>query len=178
MLTTIGAKLPFLEPVNWPRLFTQLTHRLDELAQDRRQLTRTGRLAAANWLFDAGCLFICLAAFGPWVNPAALLVAYCLANILAVIPLTPGGLGVIETTVIVVLVAFGTPKSYALLGVTAGRLLNFWLPIPVGGAAYLYLRFHPPAADQAGDSPPAGRCGTPAGAGSSKCWVPRRPRGP
>lgn len=150
VLTTIGAKLPFLEPETLPRLFTQLTHRLDELAQDRRQLTRTGIFAAANWLFDAGCLFICLAAFGRWVNPAALLVAYCLANILAVIPLTPGGLGVIETTVIVVLVAFGTPKSYALLGVTAWRLLNFWLPIPVGGAAYLSLRFHPPAADQAG----------------------------
>jgi len=149
VLTTLGAKLPVLKPDTLPRLFTQLAARLRELAQDRRQLARTAVFAAANWLLDAGSLFISVAAFGRWVNPAALLVAYGLANILAAIPVTPGGLGVIETAVSVVLVAFGTPRSIALLGVATWRLINFWLPIPVGGAAYLSLRVHPPAADQA-----------------------------
>jgi hypothetical protein len=150
VLTALGARLPFLHPDTLPRLFTQLVARFQELARDRRQLARTGIFAAVNWLADAGCLFVFLGSFGRWVNPAALLVAYGLANILAAIPVTPGGLGVIEVSVIGILVAFGTPRSFALLGVAAWRLLNFWLPIPIGGAAYLSLRVHPPADNQAG----------------------------
>jgi uncharacterized protein (TIRG00374 family) len=149
VLTALGAKLPFLHPDTLPRLFTQLDARLEELAKDRRQLARTAVYAAVNWLADAGCLFVFLGAFGRWVNPAALLVAYGVANILAAIPITPGGLVVIEVTVIGILVAFGTPRSYASLGVVGWRLINFWLPIPVGGASYLSLRVHPPAHDQA-----------------------------
>ena len=41
-----------------------------------------------------------LLAFGAHVDPIDVLVAYGLANILAVIPLTPSGLGVVEITVI------------------------------------------------------------------------------
>ena len=65
--------------------------------------------------------------------------AYGLANVLAVIPITPGGLGVIEATLTSVLVGFGTPRGVAT-GVIAYRLVNFWLPIPLGGLAYLSLQ--------------------------------------
>jgi len=150
LLTAAGAKLPFLHPETLPKLFTQLTERLHELAKDRRQLAKTIAFASANWLFDAGSLYVFLGAFGRWVDPVALLVAYGLANIAGVIPITPGGLGVIETTLSGILVGFGTPRSIAIWGVIGWRLVNFWLPIPVGGAAYLSLRFHPPADDQAG----------------------------
>ena len=60
--------------------------------------------------------------------------------ILAVIPITPAGLGVVEGVLISTLVGFGVPKSTAILGVLGYRLLNFWLPIPLGGAAYVSLR--------------------------------------
>ena len=73
-----------------------------------------------------------------------MLVAYGLANILAVIPITPSGLGVIEITIIAVLKGFGVPSGIAAAGVLSWRLVNFWLPIPFGGASYLSLRFgHP-----------------------------------
>ncbi|MGH9087963.1 MAG: hypothetical protein ACRDYZ_07600, partial [Acidimicrobiales bacterium] len=38
-----------------------------------------------------------------------------------------------------------TPKTIAILGVLSYRLVNFWLPIPMGGAAYLSLRIGPGA---------------------------------
>jgi hypothetical protein len=66
-----------------------------------------------------------------------------LANVLAVIPLTPGGLGVVEATLTSILVGFGTARGVATLGVVAYRLINFWLPIPLGGAAYLSLQVDP-----------------------------------
>ena len=57
------------------------------------------------------------------------------------IPITPGGLGVVEGVLIPTLVGFHVPLGIATLGVLSYRLVNFWLPIPVGGAAYLSLRF-------------------------------------
>ncbi|HEY2214782.1 MAG TPA: flippase-like domain-containing protein, partial [Acidimicrobiales bacterium] len=113
-------------------------------------LYRAGVWAAANWLLDATSLFVFLFAFGVHVDPIDVLVAYGLANILAVIPITPGGLGVVEVTVVSILTGFGVPVAAASAGVLAWRLVNFWLPIPFGGAAYLSLRLHrPPASDPA-----------------------------
>jgi hypothetical protein len=58
----------------------------------------------------------------------------------AAIPLTPGGLGVVEATLTALLVGFGVPRGEALVGVVAYRVANFWLPIPAGAAAYLALK--------------------------------------
>ncbi|HUB71040.1 MAG TPA: YbhN family protein [Acidimicrobiales bacterium] len=150
VLRTVGMKLPFLQPDTLPRLFNQLVQRAHELAKDKDQLVQAIAYASANWLFDAGSLFLFVGAFGKWEDPAALLVAYGLANIAGAIPITPGGLGVIEGTLSSILVAFGTPRSIAIWGVLGWRLVNFWLPIPIGGLAYLSLRVHPPADNQAG----------------------------
>jgi hypothetical protein len=98
--------------------------------------------AAANWILDAASLYVFIAAFHKLVSPIDLFVAYGLANILAVIPITPSGLGVVEGVLIPTLVGFGVPNTnkQALLAVLGWRLVNFWLPIPVGGAAYLSLQ--------------------------------------
>lgn len=98
--------------------------------------------ATANWLLDAAVLWVFLA-FGHRASIAGLLVAYGLANVLAAIPLTPGGLGVIETTLIVTLAGFGVPRAHASLAVNAYRLVQFWLPIPVGAAAWASLTGRP-----------------------------------
>jgi hypothetical protein len=57
---------------------------------------------------------------------------------------------VLELTLIGILVGFGPPRAIVILGVVAWRLVNFWLPIPVGGISYLSLRVHPPAGNPAG----------------------------
>ena len=110
------------------------------MAADRALLRRAVLWAAANWLLDAASLFVFLAAFGHIENPDGLLVAYGLAYVLAAIPLTPGGLGIVEGVLVPSLVGFGTTRSIAIVAVIGYRLVNFWLPIPVGAAAYLSLR--------------------------------------
>lgn len=149
-LAAVGRRVPFLHPETLPRLFGQLVDRVKVLSRDRRQLWKALFFAAANWLFDAASLLVFVGAFGHWVNPVALLVAYGVASIAAAVPITPAGLGVVEATVSSILVGFGTPRSIAIWGVLAWRLVNFWLPIPVGGVAYLSLQLHPPAGSQAG----------------------------
>ena len=98
-----------------------------------------GAWAAANWLLDATVLWLFLAAFGHRTSIPGLLVAYGLANVLAAVPISPGGLGVIETTLIVTLVGFDTPRAVASLGVAAYRLVQFWIPIPTGALAWASL---------------------------------------
>jgi len=114
-----------------------LSHQLGLLARDRDRLWIVVGLAAANWLLDAAALWVMLSAFGHPPGIVGLLVAYGLANVMAAIPISPGGLGVIEAILIPTLVGFGTPRAEASIGVVAYRLINFWLPIPVGAAAYV-----------------------------------------
>lgn len=75
--------------------------------------------SAANWLLDAAALWVMLVAFGHRPGVVGLLVAYGLANVMAAIPISPGGLGVIEEILIPTLVGFGTPRAEASIGVVA-----------------------------------------------------------
>ena len=142
-LERLAGKVPFVDGSAVRGFFEQVAARLQEIGQQRRVLVRAVLWAGANWLLDAASLAVFLGAFGHWANPDAILVAYGLANVLAVIPITPGGLGVIEATLTSVLVGFGTPRGVAITGVVAYRLVNFWLPIPLGGLAYLSLQVTP-----------------------------------
>jgi hypothetical protein len=54
-------------------------------------------------------------------------------------------LGIVEGVLVPTLVGFGSPRGIAILGVITYRLVNFWLPIPVGALAYLSLRVEPGA---------------------------------
>ena len=63
--------------------------------------------------------------------------------VLAVIPLTPGGLGIVETVLVPTLTAFGATRSQAILGVAAYRFAQFWFPLGLGGILYLSLRIGP-----------------------------------
>lgn len=139
-LETAGSKLRFVDGAALRRSFEVIAGRLQELLSQKRVLAEGVGWASANWLLDAGSLAVFVGAFGKWVNPDGILVAYGLANVLAVIPITPGGLGVIEATLTSLLVGFDAPRGIATLGVIAYRLVNFWLPIPVGGLAYLSLQ--------------------------------------
>ncbi len=143
LLRWVARKLPFLDEDRMHRLVHRLAGRLRALGHDRALLWRAIGWASANWLLDAASLWAFVAAFGHRTNAVGLLVSYGLAQVLAAIPLTPGGLGVVEATLTATLVGFGVPKGIAILGVIGWRLFEFWIPIPFGGLAYLSLRIRP-----------------------------------
>jgi hypothetical protein len=148
-LNRVARRLP-IKTETVTSLVEKVADRVQVLFRSPHLLRRAGSWAAANWLLDAGSLYVFLFAFGVHLSPIDVLVAYGLANILAVIPLTPGGLGVVELTIVSVLTGFHATAEAATAGVLSWRLVNFWLPIPFGGASYLSLRL--------------GRPGEPAGA--------------
>jgi uncharacterized protein (TIRG00374 family) len=136
----IADRLPLLDGEAVSGILRRWADRLRALADDRALLVRAIGWAAANWLLDAASLWVFVAAFGHLTVVDGLLVAYGLAYVLAAIPITPGGLGVVEATLTSSLVGFGAARGVAILGVLSYRLVNFWLPIPLGGASYVSLR--------------------------------------
>lgn len=136
-------RLRFLDEDSVVRLVQRVSDQLKVMVSNRSLLLRAVVWASANWLFDAAALWVMVAAFHYRLGPDALIVSYCIANIVAAIPITPGGLGVVEVVLTSALTAYGAPGQVAALGVIAYRLVSFWLPIPAGGIAYLTLRLDP-----------------------------------
>ena len=92
-LERFAGRVPLVDGAAVRRSFEQVAGRLQDLGRQRDRLGRALLWGTGNWLLDAASLAVFVGAFGRWVNPDGLLVAYGLANVLAVIPLTPGGLG-------------------------------------------------------------------------------------
>lgn len=135
-----GRRIPRVGADRLEHLLRRAGESLGQVAGDHALRNRALVWAALNWLLDAASLWSCLAALGRFVDPAELFVAYGIANVLAVIPVTPGGLGIVEALSITLLVSFGVTKEVATLGVVGWRFANFWLPIPLGAGAYISLR--------------------------------------
>jgi hypothetical protein len=93
-----------------------------------------------NRALDYFALLACLAAVGTDPDPGLVLLAYSAAAVLAMIPLTPGGLGFVEAGLTATLVLAGVGPADAVLATLAYRLVSFWLPLPAGLAAYLAFR--------------------------------------
>ncbi|MGF1473780.1 MAG: YbhN family protein [Rubrobacteraceae bacterium] len=96
-------------------------------------------LAFGYWIFDFLCLVLVFQALGVPAGIPDLLVAYGVATAAAALPLTPGGIGIFETTMLATLTLLGV-GAVAAIPILGYRLFNFWLPIPLTIALYPTLR--------------------------------------
>ena len=97
-------------------------------------------LTAGRLGFDYGCLLAALRATGADPQPSLVLLAYAAAGIVALFPLTPGGLGIVEASLSGLLILAGVRPGYALLATLAYRVVSYWLPLLAGLPAYLLFR--------------------------------------
>ena len=95
-----------------------------------------GLSALGKWGFDFLALVCVLQALGLHPEPPLVLLAYAAAALLALIPLTPGGLGFVEAGLTGLLVLAGIGAGDAAATTLAYRLVSYWLPLPVGLVAY------------------------------------------
>jgi putative heme transporter len=96
--------------------------------------------AAGSTGLDFAALLCMLRAVGAQPRPSLVLLAYAAAALLALIPLTPGGLGFVEAGLVGTLTLAGLTAQEAVVATLAYRLVSYWLPIPGGGIAYLLFR--------------------------------------
>jgi uncharacterized protein (TIRG00374 family) len=108
-----------------------------------------GAVAATigRWAFDYATLLAALAAVGSHPRPSLVLLAFCAAQLLGQIPITPGGLGFVEAGLAAMLELAGVSIGNAVLATFAYRLIAYWLQLPAGLAGYLlHRRRFPPSA--------------------------------
>jgi uncharacterized protein (TIRG00374 family) len=97
--------------------------------------TIAGGMALGNWLWDCGALAFAFLAIGSGVPWRGLLLAYGAGQLAANLPITPGGLGVVEGSLTVALVAYGGAQAPTVAAVLLYRLISFWALLPIGWTA-------------------------------------------
>jgi putative heme transporter len=96
--------------------------------------------ALSNWLTDCLCLILAFQAVGATIPWRGLLVAYGAAQVATNLPVTPGGLGVVEGSLTIALVAYGGSTASTVAAVLLYRIMSFWVPMPIGWMAWIGLR--------------------------------------
>ena len=89
---------------------------------------------------DYLCLLAALRATGSQPHVWLVLLAYSAAGIIALFPVTPGGLGIVEASLSGLLVLAGVSGRSAVVATLAYRLAQYWLPTVAGAVAYGLFR--------------------------------------
>ncbi|MFZ0664188.1 MAG: lysylphosphatidylglycerol synthase transmembrane domain-containing protein [Acidimicrobiales bacterium] len=120
-------------------LFERMEARLSTVRMSPGQIVVTAGWGLFNWVFDCGCLVLSFAALGVGVPWRGLLLAYGAGQLAANLPITPGGLGVVEGSLVIALVAYGGAETSTVAAVFLYRLISFWGELPFGWFAWGWL---------------------------------------
>ena len=116
----------------WPRL-AAMVQRPAKLAEG----IGGALLLSASYIF---CLAASVLAVGGHIALTSAAVVYLTGAALGSVVPTPGGLGAVEAALAAGLTATGMAAATAVSAVLLFRLLTFWLPVPVGWAAFNFLQ--------------------------------------
>jgi uncharacterized membrane protein YbhN (UPF0104 family) len=90
----------------------------------------------AGWLIEAATIFLAGAAVGAALSLPDAVVIATLASLLGVVSITPGGMGVTETGIILVLGRLGVDPAAAAAIAVLNRVINYWSVTVVGVVVY------------------------------------------
>jgi uncharacterized protein (TIRG00374 family) len=110
--------------------------------------------AVLNWLLDAACLWIAIRAVGDKpLGGTTVLLAFCAGMAAGSITILPGGLGIIDSALIVGLVAGGAATATAIAAVVLYRLLTLGFIVGAGWVAWFATKGTASADDRTEASP-------------------------
>ncbi|MEU1016911.1 lysylphosphatidylglycerol synthase domain-containing protein [Streptomyces sp. NPDC005898] len=146
VLVLVVTAIPFLRKFIVTRvrsLFAGVVPRmLDVLQRPKKLLTGIGGMLLLTLMFVL-CLDASVRAFGneemTSLSLASVAVVFLAGNALGSAAPTPGGVGAVEATLTVGLIAVGVPKEVAAPAVLLYRLLTLWLPVLPGWLFFNHL---------------------------------------
>ncbi|MER5376718.1 lysylphosphatidylglycerol synthase domain-containing protein [Streptomyces sp. NPDC002553] len=145
VLVLVVTSVPFLRKFVVTRvrsLFAGVVPRmLDVLQRPQKLVTGIGGMLLLTACFVM-CLDASIRAFGDQdasISIASVAVVFLAGNALGSAAPTPGGVGAVEATLTVGLIAVGLPKEVAAPAVLLFRLLTLWIPVLPGWLAFNHL---------------------------------------
>ncbi|WP_399888522.1 lysylphosphatidylglycerol synthase domain-containing protein [Streptomyces sp. BBFR51] len=145
VLVLVVTSVPFLRKFLVTRvrsLFAGVVPRmLDVLQRPQKLVTGIGGMLLLTACFVM-CLDASIRAFGDdstSISLASVAVVFLAGNALGSAAPTPGGVGAVEATLTVGLIAVGLPKEVAAPAVLLYRLLTLWLPVLPGWLVFNHL---------------------------------------
>lgn len=124
------------------RLESRMASFLSQVAAFRpsvRDVSSVLGWAIGNWVFDCACFAFSFLAVGATIPWKGLLLSYGAGQLAANLPITPGGLGVVEGSITIALVAFGGNRLSTVEAVLIYRVISFWCQLVVGWAGVGWL---------------------------------------
>ncbi|QEU78908.1 flippase-like domain-containing protein [Streptomyces subrutilus] len=144
VLVLVVTAVPFMRKFVVTRvraLFAGVVPRmLDVLQRPQKLMTGIGGM-----LLLTGCFVMCLDASirafggGEAISYASIAVVFLAGNALGSAAPTPGGIGAVETTLTLGLIAAGLEKEVAISAVLLFRVMTFWLPVLPGWICFNFL---------------------------------------
>nr|WP_145487177.1 MULTISPECIES: lysylphosphatidylglycerol synthase domain-containing protein [Streptomyces] len=145
VLVLVVTSVPFLRKFVVTRvrsLFAGVVPRmLDVLQRPQKLVTGIGGMLLLTACFVM-CLDASVRAFGDGTTSlsiASIAVVFLAGNALGSAAPTPGGVGAVEASLTLGLIAFGLPKEVAAPAVLLFRLMTLWLPVLPGWLAFNHL---------------------------------------
>lgn len=106
--------------------------RMREIPLSARSTAGVIVLATGVWLCDFLCLLCAFGAVRAAVPWSGVLLAYGVSEVAGMLPIVPGGIGVVEGSLAVILAAYGAGRTAALSAAVVFRIVSFWLAIVIG----------------------------------------------
>lgn len=128
-------------PTGWGHAVVTFRRRVIGLVRARWLRITLTTLVSHGSLY--GVLLVCLRVVGVPagdVNWASALVVFTFARLLTALPITPGGLGIVEVALITGMSAVGGDRAQVAAAVLLFRALTYVLPIPFGLCTYVFWR--------------------------------------
>lgn len=117
-------------------LFEDLHENYMLMSKDWRQLKWPFFWALTANIWEVLTIYAVYVAFGEWVNIGAVILAYAVANFAGLVSVLPGGIGIYEGLMTLVLTATGVPSRISLPVTIMYRVLNTIIQIPPGYVLY------------------------------------------
>ncbi len=130
-----------IQIVRVERLFDDLHENYMIIKKDWRQLFWPAVFAFLANLTEIMALYVVYIAFGHWVNPGAVILAYAVANFAGLVSVLPGGAGIYEALMTAVLALAGVPPAVSIPVTVMYRVVNITIQI-IPGYYYYHKAIH------------------------------------
>jgi uncharacterized protein (TIRG00374 family) len=124
-----------LLPRRWHAGYARFEH---GAVQSLKRVPLLVSYSALAWLIEGATLLLLAAAIGVDLSIGGALVAGLVASLLSVEPVTPGGLGVTEPGIVLVLTSLGVATAGASAVALLNRLVNYLSLAVAGGLMYVW----------------------------------------